>query len=115
MLDALNCMACGVLLFLTFPVAAAMNHSGYWAQRITLWFVVIILGAEVIAPFSEIVPNATWTQAVFNLLLMLVVLSARRQIMALVRATVGEEAFAATQPAEIRESLLHHVHGRGKD
>lgn len=119
MLEFMNAAACAVLLFLTFPVAVAMHHSGYWPQRLAFVAVVVLLGLQVVAPVYSWLPEPNWMQAVFNLILLSVVICARSQIMALVRITVGEAASKSTHSLRRAEDLsmaqYSRVHGKGTE
>ncbi len=116
MLETLNTIACAALLVLTFPVAVAMNNSGHWPQRVTLGMVVVMLGLQVVSPFYEWLPPPNAIQAIFNVLLSLVVFSARAEIMALVRVTVGkppEVTHQLRRAQDISEAQLSRAHGKG--
>jgi hypothetical protein len=105
MIDTLNSVACLVLMLLTFPVAKAMHHRGFWAQRIGLWIIVAMLAIEVCAPMWEGMPRATWFQTVFNVMLAGVAYRARYQIMAAVRLTMGKDAVETKHPLRRAEDL----------
>lgn len=93
MLEWVNAAACFVLICLTVPIARVMNPDGHWPQRLTLLFVLVLLALQVVQPVSrDWVADPSRIQMLFNVVLMVIVLSARREIMALVRLSVGKPA-----------------------
>lgn len=92
MFDWINAAACAVLLVLTFPIAVAMSHSGFWFQRILFAVVVAVLGLQAYGPLeTDWLPPADWPQTLLNVSLMFIVLTGRKHIMTVIRATLGDE------------------------
>lgn len=117
--DLINSAACLALLVLTWPVANAMHHRGFWTQRIGLWIIVFALGIQACGPLFDWVPPANPVSSIFMLMLAGVVIRQRNQIMAAVRLSVGEVAADSAHPMRRMEDLetlgLMTVRGRGVD
>lgn len=118
MLDWINAAACLVLMGLTFPIAFEMRNDGHWPQRVTLGIVLVLLGLQVIQPISQDwLQEPSRIQTAFNVVLVLVVLSARKSIMALVRLTVGcteTPVHPYRRVSDISMAQMSRVHGKGK-
>jgi hypothetical protein len=119
MLDLLNAAACLVLLVLMAPIAKAMHHSHYWGQRTAFTIFVVVLGLQVAGPIYDWLPEANYLQTIFNLIGVAVVISARQQIMKIVRLTVGApivEGHPLRRASDIEDgSQLARVRGRGTE
>lgn len=117
MLDLINSLVCACLMAMLAPVAIVFNHSGHWPQRFALAFSAVIMGLQVVAPvFGDFLPDANGLQVTFNLVLAAVVLFSRREIMAVVRITVGAPpSHAPRHPlrraTDAPEEALQHVRG----
>jgi hypothetical protein len=119
MLETLNATVCVILMVLLAPVAITMNHAGHWPQRLAFIVVALIFSLQVVQPlFTEWLAAPTWLQTAFNVVVMLVVLSARREIMAVVRLSVGKrppemEGHPLRRADDMPADFLSQVHGRG--
>lgn len=118
MVEVLNAVVCLLLMFLLAPVSVVMRNDGYWPQRAAFTAVAFILALQVAGPiFDDWLPAASGLQAAFNVVLLMVVINARREIMAMVRMTLGRHPMDSGErrrAADISSEMLHRVHGRGK-
>lgn len=94
--EYVNAVTCAVMLALCFPVSVAMNHRGLWLHRIVFAGVATALGAQVVAPWYEWLPNPNWLQTVCNVVLICVIVLCRREAMQMVRMRIGHAP--ATHP-----------------
>ncbi len=122
MLELVNALTCGMLMLLLYPVAVVMNNAGHWPQRLALIFAAIVMGLQAVAPaFSSWLPSANPLQVVFNVVMAFGALVSRREIMMLVRLTVGAppDAAAACHPhrraSDLSEKMMSHVNGGKRD
>lgn len=118
MLDWINALACFVLMLLTAPIAVVMRNDGNWPHRLTLAFVLVLFGLQAVQPISsEWISEPTRIQMLFNVVLLCVVISARSELMALVRLTVGKPPEAAQNKhrrvSDITAAQMAQVHGKG--
>ncbi len=120
MLDVVNALCCVLLMALLSPVAVAMHHTGYKTQRMAFIAVTVILTLEVVAPvFDTWLPAANLLQTIFNVTAMAIALLARREIMAVVRLSIGKPPYEVkTHPLrrvqDMPAEFLDQIHGRGK-
>lgn len=112
MLDYLNSSVCALLLALTFPVAHAMRRNGVWLQRLVFIVVVILLAAQILAPFNDFLPTATWLQFALNFALLIATLLWREEIMTMVHRKIGELT-ASNHP--MRRWSDHRSYGASAD
>lgn len=120
MLDLLNSMTCTMLMVMLYPVAVVMHHAGYWPHRLALIFTAIVMGLQALAPvFGDFLPDPNSLQVVFNFVLAAIVLLSRREIMVIVRLTVGmppedSDVHPMRRVSDIPPEMLARVNGRGK-
>lgn len=122
MLDLVNAFACSVMMLLLYPIAIVMHHAGYWPHRLALIAIGLIMALQTVAPaYGDFLPDANVLQVVFNLVLAVVVVLSRREIMVIVRLTVGmppEDPDSTSHPmrrvSDIPAEMLSRVSGRGK-
>lgn len=119
MLDALNAVICLVLMCLLAPVSIAMRSDGHWPERLAFVSVCVMLGLQVLGPmFNDWIPEANGLQLAFNFVLLLVIISARHEIMAVVKLTVGrapQDTGERRRAQDLPPEFMAHVHGRGKN
>lgn len=90
MIDAVNVIACAVMLVFAAVVAIEMPHRGMWARRLTLWAVAVGLACQIAAPWSGgALPPVTWASSMLHALLAVVMLAWRAELLALLRAKIG--------------------------
>lgn len=114
MLDLVNALTCGMLMLLLYPVAIVMNHAGHWPQRLALIFASVVMGLQAVAPVFEWLPSANSLQVVFNVVMAFGILVSRREIMMLVRLTVGAppDERSACHPKRRMSDLSEEMMGR---
>ncbi len=87
MLEYVNSVACSVMLAYCFVMAVLLPGARYmWANRLVMWAVSTALAAQVVSPWSDLVPSPSWPAALLHVCLAAALLVWRREAMCFLRS-----------------------------
>lgn len=90
-LEAMNSVACFVMLIYMLIVAIVMPGTGMWPNRLIVWSVSGSLALQVISPWAGWVPRIVWHGAVLHIALAAALVIWRKEAMLFIRCKFAPE------------------------